>query len=337
MVTESAYRIPAASRCACSINGNVSSIDLQRILLRVVFGEKTDRPTCGRIHVQVGDDGRILLGHAVRDLANGLDVVDAKRVGAAERRNHERHARSIAIEFVERLFEQIQPHGTGMIGRHRVQVGGAHAEPAGQRGIGIVGSFRDHSHDVMMAESIPHRLRHNLLDTQLAAVEIRDRASHRKHTPGRIGVVEDEVRQSRDRLDLQFVGAQAIGVDAEIRILEQAGQRSDERGEVRRAFDVFQVQFRVPAIGAPEKRKDRVAGVLEVARQCVDLGIRLGRLVVARHQAARRQRGFRLHRGQQFVENLRNLPTVAHEKGFHKMVQLSSVHGAFFPRFEIET
>ena len=140
-------------------------------------------------------------------------------------------------------------------------------------------------------------------------------------------MVEDQVGQGRDCLDLQLVRSLAVGVDAQVRVLQETSQRADQRRVVRRSFDVFEVELRVPAVGAPEEGKHGVPRVLQIAGQRVDLGIGLGRFVVARHLGPRRQHFLGRHGREQLVEDLSDLALVTSEEGLDQLVELRTVHG----------
>ncbi len=171
-----------------------------------------------------------------------------------------------------------------------------------------------------------HRAGSDLLDADLAGVQVRDRPAHREDAPGGLGVIEDQVGQRRDRLHLELVRSQTVRVDAQVRVLQQTGEGADHRGGVGRTLDVLEMQVGVPAVGAPEERKDRVTRVLQISRQDVDLGVRLSRLVVAAHQTAGGQMPFGFDRIEQLAEDLDELLLRDAEEGVGQVAKAVGIH-----------
>ena len=208
---------------------------------------------------------------------------------------------------------------------------GAEPQPAGERLIAVVGGFGDDAREFHALQSPPHRARNDLLDADFRAVQIRDRAAHRKDAPGIFGMIEKQIRQRGDGLHFQLVRPLAVGVGAEVGILQQAGDRTDERGVVGRSLDVFQVQGRGPTVGSPKIGKDGIAGVLQIARQNVNLRVGLGGFVILRHVRGGRKRLLGFHGRQKLAKDVGNGLWITGKKGFDDFLIALAVHADSSP------
>ena len=138
----------------------------------------------------------VLLHQPVAQVGDGVQVVDAERVGRA----HRRHQRHDAPPLVERLaggrLQPVEADVVLQVGRHRHNALLAEAEPARDVQAAVV-ALRGRQDHAAARHAVVHRVRERLFNAELRAVEHRPRPAEREHAGRPRRVVPHEPRHHR--------------------------------------------------------------------------------------------------------------------------------------------
>ena len=212
--------------------------EAERVRFEVVVVEHRPGPADDRVGVDVRRVVEVVLLHQpVAQVGDGVQVVDAERVGRA----HRRHQRHDAPPLVERLaggrLQPVEADVVLQVGWHRDDALLAESEPARDVQAAVV-ALRGRQDDATVRYAVVHRVRERLFDAELRAVEHRPRPTEREYAGRPRRVVPDEPRHHRHdrRLGLHEAVRRVVG--DQVRVVDGRQQRPDDARDRRRRDDV---------------------------------------------------------------------------------------------------
>ena len=146
--------------------------------------------------------------------ADGLNIIDSESVGCPERGAHISDLDPLFVKLIKGRVEQIDPHAQVLVGRDFYGIFGADPKPTCNGLIGVMARLRTYPYNALSCEPLLHRTGNDTLESDLRAVQIRDRPSDGEHPPRIIGVVIDQVGQGGDGFDFELIRALAVTVGA---------------------------------------------------------------------------------------------------------------------------